>query len=134
MIESTSNAVDPVVEATKMVAEAHGPCSLREHTLMRKAAREALRLDPERLMAYEHVTFLLAEVERLRAGGAWVERVEYQRAMKRERDGECICNTGPDTDGPDEFCPWHGRPYSELVEILNRQSTELSELQSGEEA
>jgi 6-pyruvoyl-tetrahydropterin synthase len=22
---------------------------------------------------------------------------------------ECICNTGPDTDGPDEFCPQHGR-------------------------
>ncbi|QDF17657.1 hypothetical protein SEA_CHOTABHAI_42 [Mycobacterium phage ChotaBhai] len=67
---------------------------------------------------------LVAEVERLRAGGAWVERVEYQRALKRERDGGCICNTGPDTDGPDEFCPWHGRPYPELVEILNRLSSE----------
>jgi hypothetical protein len=69
---------------------------------------------------------LIAEIERLRAGGAWVEHVERQRAMKRERDGECICNTGPDTDGPDEFCPWHGRRYSELVDIIVEQQAQIN--------
>jgi hypothetical protein len=69
---------------------------------------------------------LIAEIERLRAGGAWVEHVERQRAMKRERDGECICNTGPDTEGPDEFCPWHGRRYSELVEIIVQQQAQIN--------
>lgn len=28
----------------------------------------------------------------------------------------CICNTGPGTDGPDECCPQHGRPYTYWVE------------------
>lgn len=71
---------------------------------------------------------LQAEVEQLRAGGAWVEHVERQRAMKRERDGECICNNGPDTEGPDEFCPWHGRRYNELVEGLESQAAEVERL------
>jgi hypothetical protein len=70
----------------------------------------------------------LAEVERLRDTGPWMEHVERQRAMKRERDGECICNTGPDADGPDEFCPWHGRRYTELVEGLETQAAELERL------
>lgn len=62
-------------------------------------------------------------------GGAWAEHVERQRAMKRERDGDCICNTGPDTDGPDEFCPWHGRPYPELVEQLTAARNALEQCQ-----
>lgn len=28
----------------------------------------------------------------------------------------CTCNTGPSTDGPEEDCPQHGRPYSYWVE------------------
>jgi hypothetical protein len=72
----------------------------------------------------------LAEVEELRAGGAWVEHVERERAMKRERDGDCICNRGPDTEGPDEFCPWHGRPYLELVDGLESQAAEIERLRS----
>jgi hypothetical protein len=30
-------------------------------------------------------------------------------------DEPCMCNTGPDTDGPDECCPQHGRPYTYWV-------------------
>lgn len=68
---------------------------------------------------------LVAEVERLRAGGPWVEHVEYMAAMKRSRDGECTCDGNPaTTDGPDEFCPYHGRSYRELVEIIERQAAQ----------
>ncbi|WP_087075917.1 hypothetical protein [Mycobacterium dioxanotrophicus] len=70
-----------------------------------------------------------AEVERLRAGGPWVEHVEFQRAMKLQRDGDCTCNTGPDTEGPDEFCPWHGREYRFLADELVRLAAEVERLQ-----
>jgi hypothetical protein len=70
----------------------------------------------------------IAEIKKLRAGGAWNEHVQYQLAMKRQRDGECICNTGPDTDGPDEFYPWHGRRYTELVDIIVGQQAQLNGL------
>lgn len=34
-----------------------------------------------------------------------------------ERDGACICDYNPDTtDGPQEDCPFHGRPYAYWVE------------------
>lgn len=73
---------------------------------------------------------LVAEVERLRAGGPWVEHVERMNAMKRQRDGECICDGNPATTyGPDEFCPWHGRSYNELVERLESQAAEVERLQ-----
>jgi hypothetical protein len=41
---------------------------------------------------------------------AKVERVEAER----DRHGPCICNHGPGTEGPDEFCPRHveGRPFA----------------------
>lgn len=42
-----------------------------------------------------------------------------------ERDGACICNYGPDTEGPDECCPFHGRPYAYWVErgdVLQRRA------------
>lgn len=29
---------------------------------------------------------------------------------------ECICDTGPESDGPDECCPQHGRPYSDWID------------------
>lgn len=67
----------------------------------------------------------LAELEALRTAGPWMEHVERQRAMKRERDGECICNTGPDTDGPDEVCPWHGREYRYWVDGCTSLAAEL---------
>lgn len=35
-------------------------------------------------------------------------------------DEACICNTGPGTDGPDECCPQHGRPYAYWVEWGDR--------------
>lgn len=73
-------------------------------------------------------------IKELRAGGAWVEHIERERAMKRERDGECICNRGPDTEGPDEFCPWHGRPYPELVNIIESQAKQLAAVRKMAEA
>lgn len=74
---------------------------------------------------------LVAEVERLRAGGPWVEHVERMESMKRHRDGDCICDRNPETsDGPDEFCPWDGRPYREVVGILEQQAAELAELRT----
>ena len=34
-----------------------------------------------------------------------------------ERDGACICDYNPDTtDGPQEDCPFHGRPYAYWIE------------------
>lgn len=73
----------------------------------------------------------LAEVERLRAGGPWVEHIERMNAMKRTRDGDCICDRNPETtDGPDEFCPWDGRPYREVVGILESQAAEIAQLRA----
>lgn len=34
---------------------------------------------------------------------------------ERDRHGPCICNYGPGTEGPDEFCPRHGRTYDDLL-------------------
>jgi hypothetical protein len=34
-----------------------------------------------------------------------------------ERDGACICDYNPSTtDGPQEDCPFHGRPYAYWIE------------------
>lgn len=34
-----------------------------------------------------------------------------------ERDGACICDYNPETtDGPQEDCPFHGRPYAYWIE------------------
>lgn len=58
-----------------------------------------------------------AQVAELRKAGPWTEHVEKMRAMKAERDGDCICDTNPETtDGPDECCPWHGRAYSDWID------------------
>lgn len=84
---------------------------------------------------YEVLPELVAEVERLRAGGPWVEHVERMEAMKRTRDGGCICDVNPETtNGPDEFCPWHGRTYRELVEGLESQAAEIERLRAENEA
>ena len=39
-----------------------------------------------------------------------------------DRHGPCICNTGPGTDGPDEWCPTHGRPYDDVLAWGDRQA------------
>lgn len=44
------------------------------------------------------------------------------------RHGECVCNTGPGTDGPDEFCPQHGRPYTDLLRYLDEVAHERDAL------
>jgi hypothetical protein len=55
-----------------------------------------------------------------------------------DRHGPCICSKGPDTDGPDEFCPYHGRLYDDVVEMgaheigrLRDVLTELVDLKDG---
>ncbi|OBG32395.1 hypothetical protein [Mycolicibacter heraklionensis] len=68
------------------------------------------------------------EIVRLREAGPWTQHVERQRAMKRERDGDCICNTGPETDGPEEECPWHGREYQHWIRALAVQEAEVERL------
>jgi hypothetical protein len=72
---------------------------------------------------------LIAEIERLQASGPWVEHVEYQRAMKRERDGGCICDGNPaTTGGPEEDCPWHGREYRYWVDGCASLAAEVERL------
>ncbi|HET6916628.1 MAG TPA: hypothetical protein VFH56_11115 [Acidimicrobiales bacterium] len=41
------------------------------------------------------------------------------------RHGPCICNTGPGTEGPDEFCPHHGRTYNELLAYMDDEFKRL---------
>ena len=46
-----------------------------------------------------------------------------------DRHGVCPCDYNPDTtNGPDEFCPHHGRPYTDLVDIIVRQDEEIGRL------
>ena len=41
-----------------------------------------------------------------------------------ERDGACICDYNPETtDGPQEDCPHHGRPYAYWIEYGDKQQT-----------
>lgn len=40
----------------------------------------------------------------------------------------CVCNYGPDSDGPDEYCPRHGRTYNELLGFLQELSQQNQEL------
>lgn len=40
-------------------------------------------------------------------------------ALQVTRHGECICNTGPGTDGPEEWCGQHGRPYHDAIAYLS---------------
>lgn len=50
---------------------------------------------------------------------------------QRRRNGQCFCNAGPDTDGPDEFCPWHGRTYAQLLEIIDERNRRIDGLERG---
>ncbi len=69
---------------------------------------------------------LEADIERLRAGGPWVEHVETVRALQESHHGGCICDCNPDTtNGPDEFCSHHGRPYYEAVDLLTAEIDRL---------
>jgi hypothetical protein len=113
-------STDVVARAKAALEKLRQECANSDDTL---ALRLALAIDDIATLVPE----LVAEVERLRAGGPWVERMN---AMKRERDGGCICDCNPETtDGPDEFCPWHGRTYRELVEGLESQAAEVERLQ-----
>jgi hypothetical protein len=56
--------------------------------------------------------------------GSTVERIVAARvaaltadlATARERLGKCICIYGPDIEGPDEYCPQHGRTIEDWQE------------------
>lgn len=66
------------------------------------------------------------EIERLRAGGPWVEHVETLRALQESHHGGCICDCNPGTtNGPEEFCSHHGRPYYEAVDRLSAEIERL---------
>lgn len=46
-----------------------------------------------------------------------------------ESHGECVCDTNPETtDGPDEFCPMHGRRYSQVVEMLDDRQAKINQI------
>ena len=46
-----------------------------------------------------------------------------------QRPEGCFCDYNPDTtNGPEEFCPHHGRSYSDLVEMIERQAAEIERL------
>jgi hypothetical protein len=80
-------------------------------------------LEPEAVKALrEQVTNLAAE-----GVVAEAERDEARAAVRKMQDhhGECICITaGPALEGPDEYCPWHGRPWDDMLEHYDRMVTE----------
>ncbi len=59
----------------------------------------------------------------LDAHDALVARCKAAEA-KVARHGPCVCNTGPGTEGPDEFCPHHGRTYNDALDMMGRIVTE----------
>lgn len=115
-----------------MTDDSLSPCEGSDDILA--AAEQALETRrAQESMAWPRplVSGLVAEVKRLREGGPWVEHVERQKAMQRERDGDCICDGNPaTTSGPEEDCPWHGRPYRYWVEGLEQKSAEVERLQA----
>lgn len=68
----------------------------------------------------EHLDYLCPCVRSPRAiqRAAVAQLIAEAVNAERERHGTCICNTGPGTDGPDETCPQHGRPYAYWVNAL----------------
>jgi hypothetical protein len=82
--------------------------------------------------------------ENLAAAKVWRAAAEGAQA-ERDRHGPCICNTGPGTEGPDEYCPRHGRTYDDALDVADRiidgaraetdaAQTELKRLRDGIEA
>jgi len=61
-----------------------------------------------------------AEIKRLRTNrDYWMKAAKYH--------GDCICDHNPSTtDGPQEFCPEHGRPYPELLGRIDHQAAQLA--------
>ena len=63
-----------------------------------------------------------AEIDRLRHNrDYWVKAAKHH--------GDCICDLNPaTTDGPQEFCPEHGRPYSDLLDGIESQARQLADI------
>lgn len=56
------------------------------------------------------------------------ENVARSGRPSNERDGACICDYNPDTtDGPQEDCPFHGRPYAYWIERGDALASRLNE-------
>ncbi|HSV40031.1 MAG TPA: helix-turn-helix domain-containing protein [Nocardioidaceae bacterium] len=51
-----------------------------------------------------------------KAGSALADRDYWKRIA--ESHGPCVCNTGPSVEGPDEYCPQHGRRYDDVLARL----------------
>lgn len=45
--------------------------------------------------------------------------------LEQQRGEECICDRGPNSDGPEETCPVDGRPYTYWVEAHSDALTRL---------
>lgn len=71
-------------------------------------------LDAEAYKAREQVAVSDDKIAELRAG------IERMRARQYRPDEPCICKPPPMTDGPEETCPVHGRPYSYWVDAASR--------------
>lgn len=78
---------------------------------------------------------LADEVARLRRDKAFAD-AGYARATAALERAEaelaercpCICNTGPGTEGPDEYCPRHGRTYDDVLGRWGAAAEELDAL------
>lgn len=56
------------------------------------------------------------------------QAVQHEINQIVERIGPCHCNTNPDTtEGPEEDCPQHGRPYSYWVSTVETLTNQLEE-------
>ena len=56
-------------------------------------------------------------------------RVNGWKVDVRRVSEPCICLPPPVSDGPDEFCPVHGRTYDELLAMLDSTQRQLQALQ-----
>jgi hypothetical protein len=98
---------DDVVSRAREALD-RNPCLCGDPECNRPNPRDLQRLIPE----------LIAEVQRLR-------RLDDER---RNRDGDCVCDRGPESDGPEENCPWHGRPYLYWVDGCASKASEAEKL------
>lgn len=89
-----------------------------------KAAETALlgrSLATTRVRQHEYLRIAVVAALNKVVGSLATER-DYYRSLL-EHHGKCICDTNPaTTDGPDEFCPWHGRSYTEILEWGEKQA------------
>jgi len=82
---------------------------------------------------------IAARVEQAEAALRESDEEQYYRLLQRaekaeaerDRHGPCICNTGPGTEGPDEFCPHHGRTYDDALDYVSKDF-DITSIEGGE--